>query len=104
MQRVAFKMTLKAGCLEEYRKRHDQIWPELASALKKAGVRDYSIFFDESTLTLFAVQRLEPGHCAEQLPAQEIVRQWWDWMAPLMEVHPDNSPVTAPLQEVFHQD
>ena len=54
MQRVAFKMKLKPGAAAEYKRRHDEIWPELAAELKAAGVSDYSIFFDEETLTLFA--------------------------------------------------
>lgn len=36
--------------------------------------------------------------------ADEITRKWWDYMAPLMEVNPDNSPVTIPIEEVFHLD
>ena len=102
MTRHAFKMKLKPGCAAEYQRRHDELWPALAAALRAAGVSDYSIFLDEATLTLFAVQKLADGHTAGQLPDLPIVRQWWDAMAPLMETHPDNSPVCAPLREVFH--
>jgi|SRR5580700_2709408 L-rhamnose mutarotase len=104
MKRHAFKMKLKSGMATEYKKRHDAIWPELAAELKAAGVSDYSIFLDEETLTLFAVQKLSRGNTAAQLPDSPIVHKWWDSMAPLMEVHPDNSPVTKPLREVFHLD
>ncbi|MEI6195501.1 MAG: L-rhamnose mutarotase [Verrucomicrobiota bacterium] len=104
MQRLAFKMQLKPGVVTEYKKRHDEIWPELARALKVAGVSDYSIFLDEETLTLFAVQKLSDGNTASALPGLPIVRKWWDAMAPLMEVHADNSPVALPLREVFHLD
>ena len=31
-------------------------------------------------------------------------QKWWDMMADIMEVNPDNSPVTVPIQEVFHLD
>ena len=104
MQRLAFKMKLKPGVVAEYKKRHDEIWPELAVALKTAGVSDYSIFLDEETLTLFAVQKLADKNSAAELPDSPIVRKWWDRMAPLMETHPDNSPVATPLREVFHLD
>lgn len=104
MQRHAFKMKLKPGTVAEYKKRHDAIWPELAAELKVAGVSDYSIFLDEETLTLFAVQKLSDGNTAANLPNSPIVRKWWDFMAPLMEVHQDNSPVAKPLKEVFHLD
>ena len=104
MQRVAFKLQLKPGAAAEYKKRHDELWPELAAALKAAGVSDYSIFLDEETLTLFAVQKLSDGNTAAELPDSPVVRKWWDYMAPLMEVHPNNSPVAQPLKEVFHLD
>ncbi len=102
MTRNAFKMKLKPGCEAEYRKRHDEIWPELSTVLTDAGVHDYSIFLDEETLALFAVQKLSEGHTADLLPSSPIVRKWWDHMADIMEVNPDNSPVCIPLAEVFH--
>lgn len=102
MVRHAFKMKLKPGHVAEYKKRHDEIWPQLVAELRAAGVSDYSIFLDEETLTLFAVQKLSDGNTAAQLPDSPIVRKWWNFMAPLMEVHPDHSPVAKPLKEVFH--
>ncbi len=104
MKRHAFKMKLKPGVVAEYKKRHDEIWPELAAELRAAGVSDYSIFLDEETLTLFAVQKLSDKNSAAALPNSPIVRKWWDYMAPLMEVHPDQSPVCGELREVFHLD
>jgi L-rhamnose mutarotase len=104
MIRNSFKMKLKPGNVAEYKRRHDEIWPELSRALSAAGVSDYSIFLDEETLTLFAVQKLTPHNTAAKLSNLPIVRKWWDSMAPLMETHPDNSPVAKPLKEVFHHD
>ena len=52
-------MKLRPGCKAEYKKRHDAIWPELKDLLKKAGIRDYTIYLDEETNTLFAVQYQE---------------------------------------------
>jgi len=56
--RHAFKMKLKPGCVAEYKKRHDEIWPELSKAHSDAGIPDSSIYFDEETRSLFAVQKL----------------------------------------------
>jgi L-rhamnose mutarotase len=100
--RMAFKMKLKPGFEAEYKKRHDEIWPELSQVLTDAGVYDYSIFLDPETLTLFAVQKLMDGHTADQLPLNPVVQKWWAFMADIMEVNPDNSPVCSPLQEVFY--
>lgn len=99
-----FTMKLKPGREAEYRRRHDEIWPELARELAAAGVRDYAIYLDRETGTLFAHQLLTAGNTADRLPDLPIVREWWDSMAPLMEVNPDNSPVTKPLELVFYAE
>jgi len=104
MIRHAFTMKLKPGCAEEYKRRHDALWPELAAALREAGVSDYSIFLEEQTLTLFAVQKRTDNHSADRLPSHPVVQKWWAHMAPLMETHPDHAPVCGPLREVFHLD
>ena len=104
MLRNAFAMKLHPGCEKEYKKRHDEIWPELSAQLKKAGVSDYSIFLDETTLTLFAAQKLSDDNTADSLAQTEIVKKWWARMADIMDTNPDNSPVCVPLQEVFHLD
>jgi L-rhamnose mutarotase len=101
MQRFAFKMKLKPGYVAEYRKRHDEIWPELVLLLKNAGISDYSIFLDEETNTLFAVQK-QSGQSSQDLGSTEIVQKWWAYMADIMDANPDNSPVTVPLPEVFY--
>ncbi len=104
MNQIAFRMKLKPGVAAEYKKRHDEIWPELAAELKAAGISDYSIYLEEETRVLFAVQKMKDDNTAAALPASPIVRKWWDYMAPLMETNPDHSPVTSPLREVFHLD
>jgi L-rhamnose mutarotase len=104
MKRAAFKMQLKKGYEAEYKKRHDEIWPELEKKISKAGVSDYSIFLDDETLSLFAVQKLSDDDTADNLPQTEIVKKWWAYMADIMETNPDNSPVRKPLKEVFHMD
>ncbi len=101
MQRFAFKMKLKPGFEAEYQKRHAEIWPELAQLLKEAGISDYSIFLDTETLTLFGVQK-QAGQSSQDLGNTEIVQKWWAYMADLMDINPDNSPVSVPLKEVFY--
>jgi len=104
MRRVAFTMHLKTGCEEEYLRRHDEIWPELAEELRRAGIRDYSIFLDPATGVLFAVQKLTADNSIVDLPAKPVMKKWWDFMADIMDVNPDHSPVCIPLDEVFHLD
>ena len=97
-------MKLKKGFEDEYRRRHDEIWPELKEELAGAGISDYSIYLDEKTLTLFAFQKLSDDNTADELPNSPVVRKWWDYMADVMEYNPDNTPVAMPLKEVFHMD
>jgi L-rhamnose mutarotase len=102
--RNAFKMQLKSGFETEYKKRHDAIWPELQTLLSESGIQDYSIFLDEETLSLFAVQKISADFDEKLLPNHPIVKKWWAYMGDIMETYPDNSPVSIPLKEVFHLD
>ena len=98
----AFRMQLKPGMAEEYRRRHDEIWPELAELLREAGIHDYSIFLDPETGALFATLKLRHGNKRDELPSHPTMRRWWDHMADIMEVEPDNKPREWPLVPMFH--
>ena len=104
MQRCAFTMRIKPGFEAEYRKRHAEIWPELSRLLHAAGIRDYSIYLDKNNGTLFAVQKLTDNNTNNDLPGHPLMKKWWAYMADIMETNPDNSPLTHPLEEVFHTD
>ena len=100
--RVAFKMYLNEGQKEEYKKRHNELWPQLHKLLKEAGVSEYSIFLDEETNTLFAFQQVSGEGGSQDLGKTEIVQKWWAYMADIMKTNSDNSPVSIPLEEVFY--
>ena len=102
LERVGFAMQLNEGAADEYRRRHDAIWPELADPLRKSGISNYSIFLDERTHTLFGYLERVEGHAMDGLSLQPIMRQWWAHMCDIMQVNADNSPVVTPLSEVFH--
>ncbi len=104
MQRYAFKMVLNPGAAQEYRRRHDAIWPELAALIKAKGVSNYSIFLDPETNTLFACLERPERHGMDDLPLDPVMRRWWASMTDIMAANPDGSPVTAPLIEMFHLD
>lgn len=98
----AFRMQLKPGHEAEYRRRHDAIWPELADLLRDTGIHDYWIFLDRETGALFATLRTHPGSDRSHLPSHPVMRRWWDHMADIMEVEPDNKPREWPLEPMFH--
>jgi L-rhamnose mutarotase len=95
-------MQLHRGQAEEYKKRHDVIWPDLAELLKSVGVNNYSIFLDEETYALFAILHIEDSSLLDTLPAHPVMQRWWQYMSDIMDANPDHSPVQKPLTEVFH--
>ena len=103
-KRMAFKMKLNPGMIDEYKKRHDDLWPELHKLLKDSGLSEYSIFFDKETNILFAFQKQGGDQGSQDLGKTEIVQKWWKYMADIMETNPDNSPVSKELVEVFYMD
>ncbi|MEP7277892.1 MAG: L-rhamnose mutarotase [Bacteroidota bacterium] len=102
MRRMAFKMQLLKGFETEYKKRHDEIWPELTMLLKAAGISEYSIFLDETTNCLFGVLKASNPAALDSLATNAVMQRWWQQMADIMETRPDNSPVSVPLKEVFY--
>ena len=95
-------MKLNPGFAQEYKDRHDKIWPGLKSLLKKVGVSDYSIFLDKETDTLFATLKVGNVELFERLSSIELMKTWWSHMSDIMEVNEDKSPVSIPMEEVFY--
>ncbi len=102
MEKYAFRMELNPGCAEEYKRRHDAIWPELVDLLKDASVEDYSIHLDPETNHLFGVLWRREDHGMDALPQTEVMQRWWAHMADIMRTQPDNEPVAVPLVPMFH--
>lgn len=102
MERVAFKMKLFKGLEEEYKNRHDDIWPELAALLKAKGVEEYSIFLDAETGYLFGFLKIPDAKLLDELPNEPIMKKWWAYMKDIMDSNEDNSPVSISLKEVFY--
>ena len=100
-EQIAFRMNLFPGKAAEYRKRHDEIFPELAQVLKDAGVSDYSIWLDPEANHLFGILTRTDDHGMDALSGTEIVKRWWAFMADIMATDADNVPVQIPLKRVF---
>ena len=102
MQRIAFKMKLFDGYEDEYKKRHDEIWPDLKNLLKETGVEEYSIFLDRETNILFGILKIKNALKLDELPAHPVMKKWWAYMKDIMDSYADGSPVSIPLKEVFY--
>jgi L-rhamnose mutarotase len=103
-EKIAFRMFLHAGQVAEYKRRHDQIWPELVNLLKDAGVSDYSIYLDEQHHVLFATLRRTSDHGMDALPQHPVMKKWWAYMGDIMQSNADGSPVVEALPCMFHLD
>ncbi|WP_339191397.1 L-rhamnose mutarotase [Bacillus sp. FSL K6-1003] len=102
MKRKASIMFVHKDKFKEYKQRHDDIWPEMADALKAHGAHHYSIFLDEETGRLFAYLEIEDEEKWRNMAETEVCRRWWKSMAPLMKTNADDSPVSIDLKEVFY--
>jgi len=102
MIRKGFVMSVNAGLEEEYRRRHNPVWPELETVLKAHGVSNYSIFLDPETRLLFAYAEIEDEARWQAIANTETCRKWWDYMKDVMPANPDGSPVARDIREVFH--
>ena len=101
MQTRAFKMHIHPGQHDEYRRRHDDIWLDLVSALRQAGIDDYRIFLDADSSTLFAVMHCHDDNKVDALSSLPVMRKWWAYMADIMPSNDDLSPISSNLLPVF---
>lgn len=99
-----FKMKLYPGMEEEYERRHNLLWSEMQESIHNHGGKDYSIYLDRETLTLYGSIEIESEEEWAKQADDPINRKWWDFMADIMETNPDNSPVSEDLHLVFHLD
>ncbi|WP_417309086.1 L-rhamnose mutarotase [Devosia sp.] len=100
-ERIAFRMKLHAGKFAEYKKRHDELWPEMKAALKAAGISDYTIWHDPETDYLFATLVREDDHTMDDLPETDANQRWWKFMDDIMDYGADGRPVVVPLTKAF---
>ena len=101
-EKIAFRMFLNPGQRAEYKRRHDALWPELATLLHEAGISDYSIFLDDERDVLFAVLRRRANHAMDSLPEHPVMQRWWAHMRDIMRTRADGSPVVESLPCLFH--
>ena len=105
MQRIAFIIRLKPGADPvEYKRRHDEIWPEMLDALRNAGLRNYSIFRDG--FTLFAYVEIEDlERMRRVLEADPVNARWQEYMRDMIDhdVDPETGGLRL-LPEMFHMD
>lgn len=100
MASYAWVLEVRPGYEEEYKKRHDEIWPEMLETLRVAGISNYNIF--RHGLTLFGYFETDDLAAAQaHLADCPVNAKWGEWMGPIMKVEVDpgtNFPYLLPLQ------
>jgi L-rhamnose mutarotase len=107
MERVAFLLGIKPGWQAEYRRRHDEIWPEMVKALRDAGARNYSIFFDTDHRRLFAYLEADPDFRTflQRIGTDPVNARWQEYMKDLLDFQVDpKTNFAIRLDETFHID
>jgi L-rhamnose mutarotase len=102
MQRICFLLNVKPERLEEYRARHRSVWPEMQSALRDAGWRNYSLFLREDGLLVGYLEADDFEAAQRAMAATEVNERWQREMAEFFGERADEH--FRPLDEVFHLD
>ena len=101
-ERYAWKATVKEGCLEEYIRRHDAIWPELVDLLKEAGICNYSIWNVGNELFGYYECAKGADFAAKTQAESAVVDRWNEYMKDVMVMEMDPETGAQPkLREVF---
>ena len=107
MKRVCFLLKVKSEHLEEYKRRHAAVWPEMLQALRDTGWQNYSIFLRPDGLLVGYVEiATDFDHARAEMAKREVNARWQKEMAPFFEAMEGQRPdqAMAPLHEVFHLD
>ena len=104
MQRVCFQLQVRPDRLDEYKRRHREVWPEMLRALKRSGWNNYSLFLRQDGLLIgyLETESLHAAQAAMQL--EEVNSRWQDEMSEFFVDLEDARPDTGfvELEEVFH--
>jgi len=105
MQRVCFLLRVKSEHREEYLARHESVWPEMLSALRETGWRNYSLFIADDGLVVGYLETDDFDASVRAMAATEVNARWQAEMTPFFELGgrpPDQGFVL--LDEYFHLD
>ncbi len=97
MERYAWKALLKDGMLEEYKRRHREIWPEMKAVLEEAGIVNYTIWNVGNELFGYYECTKGIGHAARVQAESPVVDRWNEYMADVMTMETDPETGAQPL-------
>ena len=104
MQRVCFQLQVRPDRLEEYKRRHRAVWPDMLRALAATGWHNYSLFLRPDGLLIGYVETPSLEAARAGMAATEVKAPWQAEMAAFF-VHLGNDRTDTgfvQLEEVFH--
>jgi L-rhamnose mutarotase len=104
MERVCFTFELYEGAEDEYKRRHDEIWPELVADIKAAGFSNYSLFRRGSQIVAYAEVDPDLATAMTKLASSEANARWAAWFEELIVNLTDAQGRLMSMQEVWHLD
>ena len=106
MERVGFVLKVRQARLDEYKLRHEHVWPEMLDALRQTGWRNYSLFLREDGLLFGYLETEDFAAALASMAATDVNRRWQEEMAPFFEGLEGRAADEGlvRLEEVFHLD
>jgi L-rhamnose mutarotase len=104
MQRIGFLIKVKPGKLEEYKKLHNPIWPELAAVLKDAGMRNYSLWLAPDGTEFGYLECDDWKAACAKLEKSDVHTRWQQLMQNYLDTGMDAGQAGQPvkmLEQVF---
>ncbi len=104
MERVCFTFEIHPGTEAEYKKRHDEIWPELVEAIKSAGQANYSLFRQGTTIIGYVECHPDAATAFGKIAATDVNARWQEWFKDVIVSLTDEHGELQRLEEVWHLD
>ena len=99
MIRKAFTLRLKPGALDEYVRRHDEIWPEMVAEIEKSGIKVMDAFHQDGTI--FYYSEVEDEGSWQRLWDSAVHDRWAEHFKPLIAFREDGTLDTGDCTEVW---
>jgi L-rhamnose mutarotase len=104
MERMCFSFEIYPGTEDEYKKRHDEIWPELVDVLKGAGLSNYSLFRKGTTVVAYVECEPDAETAFAKVASADVNTRWTDWLNEVIATPRAENGAFEALDEVWHLD
>lgn len=104
MERVCFTFEIYPDKQEEYKQRHDEIWPEMVDALKESGFSNYTLFRRDTTIYAYVECQPDKEMAFERMGSTEVNQRWSEWFQDVIVKLTDDEGRLLFAEEVWHLD